>query len=108
LAKSSDSLAAEYSFEKYKLSKITGTDIVTFPKSLLGENKRLGQFQNIQVQIPEFSEQVLSYLYGEYMKLPPEEDRFPHHHLIFYSLTTPYAAVDIKKITDPFLDKNIK
>ena len=31
--------------------------------------------------IPNGYEQILTSIYGDYMKLPPENERFPHHYV---------------------------
>ena len=38
-----------------------------------------GMFEGIEVNIPEDSHSILSSLYGDYMKLPPERDRVAHN-----------------------------
>ena len=38
-----------------------------------------GIFESQEVNIPEYSDPILKSLYGDYMKLPPEEDRIAHN-----------------------------
>lgn len=47
------------------------------PKKLWG-GKRKGMFEGMSVSIPEYSEEHLTYIFGDYMKLPPEEERVTH------------------------------
>ena len=37
-----------------------------------------GMFENEEVNIPQNSDAILKCLYGDYMKLPPEEARVAH------------------------------
>ena len=37
-------------------------------------------FENIEVSIPRDSESILKIMYGDYMKLPPEEERVSSHN----------------------------
>lgn len=43
------------------------------------------EFESIEISVPNNSDEVLSIIYGDYMKLPPEEERVPH--LSFDSLS---------------------
>lgn len=42
-------------------------------------NVKKGLFEGILVNIPEMSHELLTALYGDYMKLPPEKDRVAHN-----------------------------
>lgn len=42
-------------------------------------NPKKGVFENIEVNIPEYSHELQTALYGDYMKLPPEKDRVAHN-----------------------------
>ena len=35
---------------------------------------------------PRFYDMILTRIYGDYMSMPPEEDRIPHHGLVEVSL----------------------
>lgn len=39
------------------------------------------RFEDKEFLIPKEYDEVLRVAYGDYMQLPPEEDRVPHHHL---------------------------
>ena len=39
------------------------------------------KFEDKEFLIPKEYDEVLRVAYGDYMQLPPEEDRVPHHHL---------------------------
>ena len=47
-------------------------------------------FENIKIAIPTGYDEFLSQSFGDYMKLPPEEDRIPHHYADFVSFEIPY------------------
>ena len=36
------------------------------------------KFEDIEVNVPEKYDEILTNLYGDYMKLPPEEERYNH------------------------------
>lgn len=41
-----------------------------------------GEFEGKQFPIPQNYNEILINLFGDYMKLPPRKDRFPHHGVI--------------------------
>jgi len=43
------------------------------------ENTTLMLFEGNEFRIPESYDDILKQIYGEYMKLPPEAERIPHH-----------------------------
>ena len=43
------------------------------------KGKRACNFENMEFNIPSNSEYILGTIYGDYMKLPPEEERIPTH-----------------------------
>lgn len=45
------------------------------------EDVMYAKFENKEFLIPKEYDEVLRVEYGDYMQLPPEEDRVPHHHL---------------------------
>lgn len=45
------------------------------------ENTVTVQFESIPVKAPQGYDSYLRNVYGDYMKLPPEEKRIPHHYL---------------------------
>ena len=47
-------------------------------------------FENIEAMIIKDYDAYLTYLYGDYMKLPPEEKRVGHHHNSGFSLEIGY------------------
>ncbi|MCR5060497.1 MAG: LicD family protein [Saccharofermentans sp.] len=47
---------------------------------------RLHIFENRQFYIPKDSDKILKYIYGDYMKLPPENERVPIHTSEAYRL----------------------
>lgn len=57
------SMASQYSYQKQLM-----------PKSFYGTPKKM-KFEDIWINIPEQPEKYLTQLYGDYMTLPPKEDR---------------------------------
>ena len=55
-----------------------------YPKKYFG-NPVKGEFENILVDIPEDTHSVLETVYGDYMCLPPEEERVAHNVKIIKS-----------------------
>lgn len=47
-------------------------------------------FEDTELPIPVGAEEYLKTRYGNYMELPPEEDRHPEHRIVFLDLNTPY------------------
>lgn len=52
---------------------------LVFPKNYFG-NGVVKKFEGIDVVIPQNYDAFLKQHYGDYMKLPPEEERQPHHY----------------------------
>ena len=50
----------------------------SIPRSLIGET-RLCEFEGHMFPVVEKAEDMLTTVFGDYMKLPPEEERIPHH-----------------------------
>ena len=47
-------------------------------------------FEHTRMPIPVGAHEYLTKRYGDYMELPPEEDRHPEHRIVFMDLDTPY------------------
>ncbi len=56
-----------------------------FPKEWFGEGVEL-PFEDTTITCPFDYDKVLTQMYGDYMKLPPEEDRAQHHCMTIVSL----------------------
>ena len=54
------------------------------------ENPVLCKFEDIQIYIPEDADAYLKRVYGDYMKLPPEEKRVTHHDFLYLDLNKSY------------------
>lgn len=57
------------------------------PKAYFGDGIE-GEFEGIKVVLPEKTHEYLTALYGDYMTLPPEEERVGHHY---------YTVIDLGK-----------
>ncbi len=74
---------AEHCFERYDYETSEYVwpydgDFVMPKKELYGTPVRL-QFEDSSFLVPEHYHEILSMEYGDYMKLPPDEDRHPIH-----------------------------
>lgn len=49
-------------------------------------------FEGISVRIPAEYDKWLTQVYGDYMQLPPEEKRIPHHHVETVDTEKPYTC----------------
>lgn len=63
------------------------------PKIIMG-NPCLYQFENIMVYGAEKADEYLTYLYGDWRKLPPVEKRITHHYYIMCDLHKSYLDGD--------------
>lgn len=61
------------------------------PKSYFGEGRKM-KFEDLNVVIPEKIEDYLLRLYGDYMKLPPIQNRITHHYCSRIDLTKSYKC----------------
>lgn len=62
-----------------------------------------GDFEYIKARIPVGYDHVLSTRYGDYMTLPPENQRGIHHdNIVFYDPTKPYTNYDNESIVDEY------
>lgn len=55
---------------------------IVYDKSWYDKTKK-GEFENIEVSIPIETDKSLRKSYGDYMQLPPESERVPHHATAF-------------------------
>ena len=55
-----------------------GVDKETFPISFFGEGRKV-PFEDTELIVPDFSEKILSIIYGDYLKLPPIRKRRNNH-----------------------------
>ncbi|HBJ1651646.1 phosphorylcholine transferase LicD [Clostridium botulinum] len=80
LLKSMEKCLLKYSYDKYEyvgnmLGRYREREAV--PKKYFGKAKKM-YFENIDVNVPEMSHELQTALYGDYMKLPSENDREGH------------------------------
>ena len=58
---------------------------VIFPDEFFNEFMLI-QFEDYEFYIPTKYDEILTKIYGDYMKLPAERDRIPHHNYKAYKL----------------------
>lgn len=56
---------------------------IYYPLKAFGQKKYL-KFEDEEFQVPEDPDSILRNQYGDYMQLPPEKDRYPHHKFVAY------------------------
>lgn len=71
-----------YDDSEYVASLADSFSVIPIKKSIFGKGVKL-LFENMYVNVPEEYHEYLTMLYGDYMKLPPKEQREPHHNFHF-------------------------
>ncbi len=59
------------------------------PKAIYGPGKKM-KFEDIEAVVPQKYDEYLTRRFGNYMKLPPENKRYGHHHNVGESTTIGY------------------
>ena len=49
-------------------------------------------FEGYKLSVPEKVEDYLTYYYGDFMTLPPEEKRVSHHNIVYIDLENSYKS----------------
>lgn len=70
-----------YKDSDYVAEMVGSIYIVPMKKEVFGEGK-LMKFEDIYARVPDDYDTCLKLLYGDYMKLPPKEQREPHHNFV--------------------------
>lgn len=60
------------------------------PASWCGEGVPL-EFEGLSMRGPDKYDEWLTFVYGDYMALPPEEERVPHHFVEAFDIDKPYT-----------------
>ena len=84
-SKKLDEYAVNFSYDDYKNVGCIVWDLTEycFPKEMLAETDYL-QFEDAVFAVPAKYDEMLKLCYGDYMKLPPEEDQVGHHYYKAY------------------------
>lgn len=69
---------------------LKGTDVVRYDKQWFSEPTEM-PFEDMTALCPTQPEAYLSKRYGDFMKLPPEEQQVPHHDYVFMSVQEPFT-----------------
>ncbi len=88
-----DAIMKKYDYDKFdKVIAWSGAwaDREIMPKEYFGNGSK-GVFEGVEVTLPEKYELYLTRLYDDYMQLPPEEQRKPHHYCEKIDLDNPYT-----------------
>ena len=54
------------------------------------------RFEDFEIDVPKEYDIILKQLYGDYMKLPPEDKRKSHHSHYFLDLNRRWSLNEIK------------
>ena len=71
-----DYYSSKYPFDKARFvgNSASGSILSIFPKRLLGKGHMI-KYEDFQIRIPEYYDEYLKLMYGNYMEYPPEEER---------------------------------
>ncbi len=54
------------------------------------------EFEGLKVKAPKEYHKILTQIYGDYMKLPPEDKRITHHNFVVVDMNKPYKEYNNK------------
>lgn len=63
-----------------------------YPKSIF-ENAVMLEFENTRIPVPKGYDEYLKTAFGDYMKLPDEEERIPKHDVVKFDLNKSYKEI---------------
>lgn len=98
LIRKMDCLSHLYDYDKAKNVQVyTGSygHREVFPKAWLGQGKEF-PFEHTTVLLPEHYDQYLRHFFGEYMQLPPEEQRVEKHNRYYLNMEKRETWEEIK------------
>lgn len=77
--------AKKHPYDSCKLVSCTVWDSrrIFLPRDAFGEMAKLS-FEDAEFTVPADYDRILTIIYGDYMKLPPESDRIGHHNYVAY------------------------
>lgn len=82
--------------EKSKNAKYAFSDGIFLDKTLF-DGYSSAKFEGVEVRVPKDAEKYLKALYGDYMQLPPENERVSTHPHDYINLTEALSFQEIKK-----------
>lgn len=89
-----DKMAQKYSYEKSKFVSNQTDPVNIYNKKYFSktvdEHKVLKEFEGMNVKVRKNYDEYLKIVYGDYMKLPPEEKRVPGHEVVKFDLKNSY------------------
>ena len=97
-----DAISHLYDYDKAKNVQVyTGSYGYreTFPKAWLGRGKMF-KFEDIEVPLPEEYDKYLRHFFGDYMQLPPVEQRIEKHHRAYLNMDRRESIEEIRKHSD--------
>lgn len=91
--KSAEKKMSKYDFDNsdYITELVTGFRYMKneYPKEVFNGFKML-DFEDTQVKVPNDYDKYLKMAFGDYMSLPPVEDRKPKHNVVFFDMNNSY------------------
>lgn len=92
-----DKIIKKYDYDGNDLIQIYCGAWEIVPREYFGTGIE-GEFEGLKVMLPEKYDLYLTNVYGDYMKLPPEDERVTHHHTSVIDLNKPYTYYIKKEI----------
>lgn len=99
LMKRLDKIMRTYDFDKSKYAvTYSGVykDKEIYPRYWLGTPVK-ARFENFEVNIPEHWDEYLRHFFGDYMKLPPVEERQYKHEKVFFDLDRGLSVKEVEE-----------
>lgn len=84
LVKKLDEISQKYNYENHDVVSIAAyvDNRLFLEKKMFGKGVKL-DFEDIEVNVPHYYQEILKKIYGDYMKLPPENKRISHNSIAY-------------------------